>query len=223
MRRILTAVVLAGSFAVVTGCAASPPPVSPQVQKYYDEHVVNQRVTPAAKVVTYAALGDSITEGDSPDFAAGRFGSLSWANYLGEGFGFGGGWARSGAQTSEILENAKPVQADVLILVVGANDYSNGVAFERTSANVVALVKKSGVSRVVVSSVPPRDETPELTVEYNRNLERLAGAQGWEFVDAAGGVRSGDVYAPGMSHDGIHPTAKAARIMGEAIRAAIKR
>lgn len=204
------------------GCSQSPPPVSPQVQKYYDEHVVNQRVTPAVEPLTYAAFGDSITEGDSPDFAAGRFGSLSWAQYLGGDFRFIGGWAASGAQTDVILQNAKPVEAEVLVLVVGANDYANGVPFERTAANIVGMVKNSGVGRVVISAVPPRDATPELTAEFNQGLERLAGNKSWEFVDAPAGVRAGDVYAPGMSHDGVHPTARAARIMGVAIGAAIR-
>lgn len=221
LRRFVTAVILAAS-ATLAGCAAEPPPVSAQVQKYYDEHVVNRPTVPVVKDITFAAYGDSITEGDSIDFAKGRFGPLSWASYVGEGIWFAGGWAQGGAKTAKMVENSKPLKADVLVLSVGANDYATRVPFTETSANIVALVKKSSVRRVLLVSAPPRDETPEWTVEYNRNLERLAAAQGWEFVDAAAGIRAGNVHADGMSQDGVHPTAQAARIMGAAIGAAIK-
>jgi hypothetical protein len=42
----------------------------------------------------FAAVGDSITDADSPDFATGDFGAASWATYVvDDGFVFAGGWA----------------------------------------------------------------------------------------------------------------------------------
>ncbi|MDQ0677302.1 hypothetical protein QFZ30_000684 [Arthrobacter pascens] len=65
----LSAAVVAG----VSGCAAPTPPVSEKVQKYYDEHVASRTPTPtatpsatfAARAITFAAIGDSITQADS--------------------------------------------------------------------------------------------------------------------------------------------------------------
>lgn len=212
---------MVGTLTLATGCTPEPPPVSEQVQKYYDEQMVSRPTATAAKVVSYSAYGDSLSNGDSPDFAAGKFGSLSWSSYLGEGISFAGGWAQGGVRTETMLENAKPVEAQALVLMVGANDYVQDIPFDQTAANIRGIVQKTGVSRVILSSIPPRDETPELTVAFNENLERLAAVQGWSFVDAAAGVRKDDRYAPGMTIDGVHPTAAAARIIGEEIRAAL--
>lgn len=216
--------VTVGAVALMTiDTSAEPEAVSPQVQKYYDENVTAKPLasTGQQQAIRFAAYGDSITEGDSPDFGAGRFGSLSWTSYLGDGITFAGGWSDGGVKTSAMLENAQPVSADVLVLIAGTNDYANNVPFSETAANFQGIAQKSQVGRVIVSAVPPHDEVPELSAAFNANLEELATAQGWEFIDAPAGVRAGNVYADGMTKDGVHPTAEAARILGEAIRAAI--
>jgi len=179
-------------------------------------------VTPSATVkpITFAAYGDSISNGNSPDFAAGKFGTLSWPSYVGPAT-FAGGWAKGGVQTAEMLAHAKPVTADVLILLAGTNDYGHGIPFAVTSANLDGIVKETGIGRVIVSAVPPNDSMPEAAVAFNEKLGRLASARGWKFVDPMAGVRAGDVYAPGMTRDGIHPTEAAARIIGETIRATL--
>ena len=74
IRCFLPALALSAIVAGVSGCAP-PPPVSEKVQKYYDEHVASRTPTPtatrsatfapsatlAARAITFAAIGDSIT------------------------------------------------------------------------------------------------------------------------------------------------------------------
>lgn len=125
-------------------------------------------------------------------------------------------------KTETMLENAKPLSADALVLIVGANDYSNDVPFAQTVANITGMVQKTGAPRVIIYAVPPNDETPELTVEFNANLQKLAAANGWTFIDGPAGIRTANnTYASGMTADGVHPTADGARILGEAMRAAL--
>jgi lysophospholipase L1-like esterase len=218
--RLLFMAVLSGSLALVAGCASESPPVSGQVQKSYD---VNSTLapTPTAQAVTFAAVGDSITVGDSPDFNGGKFGSLSWPSLAPPGTKFAGGWAVSGATTAAMASAVKPAPADVLVVIAGTNDLINGVPFVESAANLQAIVTTVGAKRVVVSSVPPLDPDPAASTDYNGQLQALAVREGWAFVDAMAGVRDGEVYAEGMTADGIHPTAAGVKMISTALAAGI--
>jgi lysophospholipase L1-like esterase len=219
--------VVAVGLAVGVASAAitpEPAPVASKVQDYYNKSVADAKATtaPAAKPVSYAAYGDSISEGNSPNFPAGQFGSLSWTSYLGPGYTFAGGWAKGGVQTNEMLAHAKPVKADVLVLLAGANDYIHDVPFETTTAHLDGIVKATGIKRVVVSAVPPSDKKPVEAIAFNVSLKQLSAERGWEFIDPMGKLRNGNNYAAGMTRDGVHPTEKAAKLIGEGIAAALK-
>ncbi|MHC6592444.1 SGNH/GDSL hydrolase family protein [Arthrobacter sp. C152] len=225
MRHILAAAVMAGSIALVTGCASSPPPVSEKVQKYYDEHVASAKATlPAAvKQVKFAAFGDSITEGNSPDFVGGKFGDRSWVSYVASNsLPFAGGWADGGAQTRAMLDHTQPVKADVVVILAGTNDVLNNVPFETTTQNVSGIVRTSGATRVVVSSIPPQDARPEAAVAFNEKMKAFVTGQGWTWVDAAAGLRDGQTYKPSLTVDGIHPTPEGSAIIGAALKPAIQ-
>lgn len=61
--------VFAMTAAVLAGCSYETPPVSEQVQSYYDGHKsLQSAVDPSLKQITVTAAGDSVTEGNSPDF-----------------------------------------------------------------------------------------------------------------------------------------------------------
>jgi lysophospholipase L1-like esterase len=58
---------------------------------------------------------------------------------------------------------------------------------------------------------------------YNERLDDLAGDRGWRFVDASAGLRTLDGrFGEGMSFDGLHSSAEGARVLGEAIAAALR-
>ncbi|WP_418605516.1 hypothetical protein [Georgenia sp. SUBG003] len=84
--------------------------------------------TPArADAVRLAAVGDSITEADSPDFDGGDLGPESWVFHaVGEDVALVGGWARWGATTAQMAAAAEPVEADVLVILAGTNDVAPG-------------------------------------------------------------------------------------------------
>lgn len=169
-----------------------------------------------------AAVGDSLTEADSPDIDRGDPGPQSWVSYaIGSDIEFVGGWASWGAPTQAMADAVDiPFDADVLVILAGTND-SGWTPFEITAANIETIVKTADVEIVVLSSVPPLDGAPENAVQLNRQLEPLAEQNGWIWVDSAAGLRDGDQFADGMAYDGVHPTETGARVIGEAIREAI--
>lgn len=172
----------------------------------------------AERSVTFAAVGDSITNADSPDFAGLRVGEASWVRYaVGPGLEFAGGWARGGARTADMAAAARPVRADVLVVISGTNDLAHGVPFDAIAANIAAIAETVGATRVLVSAIPPRDDAPGVAEEFNRQLEPFVAAQGWTFVDAMADLRDGEKYAAGMSDDGLHPSRRAAEILGRTL------
>lgn len=178
--------------------------------------------TPSVATVRFAAVGDAITLADSTDFAAGQSGALSWVTYAaGPNLLFAGGWAAAGATTAKIAANVKPLDVDVLAIVAGTNDITQGVPFAQTAANLDKIVGMVGARRVVLSAIPPRDTDPRSATEFNASLRTLAAQRQWTFVDAPAGVRGGEVYAAGMTLDGVRPTKDAAQIIGKAVAAAI--
>jgi lysophospholipase L1-like esterase len=173
-----------------------------------------------AGALTLAVVGDSISEADSRDFSAGLLGRASWVSHaVGDGVRFAGGWAVSGALTSQMARGAQALDADVLVILAGTNDVYRGLPFGSCAANLRSIADTVGARRVVVSSIPPIDFEPTLVTTYNEQLQELAAASGWEFVDAMAGIRRGDRFADGMSVDGVHPTVLAAEEIGTAVRA----
>ena len=173
---------------------------------------------------TFAAVGDSITDADSPDFAAGNLGAASWATYVvDDGFTFAGGWAEWGATTAMMADSVGPIEADVLVVLAGTNDVAFGIPFDESAANLDRIVDAVGIEDVVIVSIPPMDAFPDGVESYNVRLDDLAGDRGWRFVDASAGLRTADgSYRDGMSFDGLHPSADGARVLGEAIAAELR-
>jgi len=222
----LAAVTLgAVAFTVADGAARTQAQaVSPQVQDYYEKNIKSPTATPTTKPVTFAAVGDSVTEADSPDVINGVVGPGSWINYAaGSGVTYAGGWADGGAQSARMAANVKPVKADVLVIVAGTNDYGNSVPFKDSAANITTIVNKVGVQRVLISAVPPSDKMPEEAAAYNEELKAFTASKGWRWVDSSEKLRSQDnTFVQGMTKDGTHPTVEAARIIGQTIRAALQ-
>ena len=109
--------------------------------------------SPAASAValhgTFAAVGDSISDADSPDFAAGDLGAASWATYVvDDGFAFAGGWAEWGATTAMMADSVGPIEADVLVVLAGTNDVAFGIPFEESAANLDRIIDTVGIEDV---------------------------------------------------------------------------
>ncbi|WP_293699381.1 SGNH/GDSL hydrolase family protein [uncultured Agrococcus sp.] len=176
----------------------------------------------AVDVIRMAAVGDSITAGDSPDLAGGVPGLESWVHYaIGPDVELVGGWAEPGASISQMAEAVTvPFEADVLVILAGTND-AEWISREEIDSGLRSIVDRAGVETIVLSSVPPNDLAIENTLQLNESLEITARQNGWTWVDSSAGLREGERFAEGMTYDGVHPTQDGARVIGEAIHAAV--
>jgi lysophospholipase L1-like esterase len=177
------------------------------------------------------AVGDSITEADSDDFDDADFGPSTWATFTnGDGVQVLGGWAHAGATTTDMLaglidglpDAAATPAPDVLVIMAGNNDVDASVPFQAVAENLVAIAAIVHAPRVVLSTIAPEDEVADEVSDFNTRLPDLAQREGWQLVDPMVGVGDGrGHYLPGMSDDGVHPTADAARLIGAALHAAV--
>lgn len=175
--------------------------------------------------VRMAVVGDSLSQGDSRDFAAGDLGELSWVPWaLGDGVEFAGGWAVSGSTTAQMLAAVEQYDADVLVVLAGTNDLALGVDPDETAANLARIVEVADVPRVVLVAIPPNDfRSGDEVSRFNAALAQLAQRNGWEFADASAPLRTEDNrFREGLTIDGIHPSVEGARLLGEGIRAAVR-
>lgn len=216
MRWMARVALAAAVGAAVCGAAVACAPQSSQPES---EERMPATSGPTADGPTFAAIGDSHTDADSPDFAAGDLGPASWARYVvDDGFVFAGGWAQWGATTEQMADAAAPIDADTLVVLAGTNDLAFGIPFDDVAANLGRIVDRVGIDEVVVVSIPPMEAFPEDAIEFNEQLEELADDRGWRFVDASAGLRNDDGrFREGMTFDGLHPSEAGARVLGEAI------
>lgn len=186
-----------------------------------------QPMAAGAQALEFAVVGDSITADHAyPDQVGRRIvGERSWAAFAQQpGTAFVGGWARGGATTAQMLAGFTPVPADVLVMIAGTNDIKAGIPFEQIGENMRSIVDVADVPRVLVSSVPPRNDFRERTLEYNAWLHDFVAEQGWGWIDGSRGLRADNQpgrYADGLTYDGIHPSREGAQILGSAVLAAL--
>ena len=214
-RRVGAALAVAACASMIVGCSAPEPA----------DGTRSPEASAVAAQARFAAVGDSITDADSPDFAAGDLGAASWATYVvDDGFAFAGGWAEWGATTAMMADSVGPIDADVLVVLAGTNDIAFGIPFDESAANLDRIIDAVGIEDVVVVSIPPMAASPDVAEAYNVRLDDLAGDRGWRFVDASAGLRTADgSYVDGMSSDGLHPSVDGARVLGEAIASELRR
>jgi lysophospholipase L1-like esterase len=169
------------------------------------------------------AVGDSVTEADSPDFDEGYTGRGSWAwTAEGSGIDVTGGWALYGATTEAMAAGVGPLEGDVLVVMAGTNDVLQQLPWERSAAAIEQIVKTADVAPVLLCTIVPLASDPAGAQLFNARLQLLAAEHGWELVDSAAPVRAADgTWLPGLSEDGIHPTEAAAAQIGFAVRQAL--
>jgi GDSL-like Lipase/Acylhydrolase family len=168
------------------------------------------------------AAGDTITTGTAISDGDARPGDTSWLSGAGgPPLVIEGGWARDGATTADMLRGVAEYDAPVLVVLAGTNDLLQGVPWERTRENLLDIVERAGVDRVVLSAVPPLDRDPQAPVGLNPRLADLAENEGWQFVDPWTDFASDGSFRPGSSADGVHPTSMVAFAVGRTIRQAV--
>jgi lysophospholipase L1-like esterase len=147
-----------------------------------------------------------------------------------------GGYAHSGYTSEQVLRNIRHTRADVLVVMVGINDFhfadTDHVA--TAVADVNAIVAKVGALRAIISAVAPSDitrwhrdgaDSQKLQTELNKALQRDAHKHHWTWTDpwASIRVKATGAYANGMTIDGIHPVTAGYVIAEKSLDTTIRR
>lgn len=180
--------------------------------------VVPFPVSPTAGVVTFQAVGDSLTSWEGLELDGRPRLDVSWIDAACcDGLLFLGGWARGGAESADMVANLPVVVADVLVILAGTNDVNHGLSQSVTVANITAL-GASTAGRVVLVAIPPNDAHLVAAASLNGALEALAGERSWVFVDPWRSFRDcGGAWVVGASPDGVHPDRFSATRAGHVI------
>lgn len=124
------------------------------------------------------------------------------------GNSYRGGWAKVGATSAAVADNAKPVDgADVAVVMAGTNDQGSwGSGGQGPVGNVERALKATGQSNLVVAAVAPSDANGAGSKTYNDALKQMADRNSWRFVDPWTELRADDGrYKDEYRADGIHP------------------
>jgi lysophospholipase L1-like esterase len=126
--------------------------------------------------------------------------------------------------SEQVTVGAMEQRPAVLVLMGGSNDIDAGVPIPTILHNLSEIPKAVGAQRVTLSAVPPEAPVQDTVDALNAQLPELAAREGWQFTDPMVDVRdaSGN-WLPGMSDDGVHPTRRAAQLIGERLGAAVRR
>ncbi|THG30811.1 SGNH/GDSL hydrolase family protein [Naasia lichenicola] len=176
----------------------------------------------SAAQVRFAAVGDSLTAGTvMPGVLVDPPAEVSWVYYAdaSDSAIFVGGWAHAGSTSTMQAANVTPVDADVLIIESGTNDVLQGIDFAQQTADMDAIASTIRAPSVLVLAIPPLESLADsgAVTTTNVELEQLAFARGWDFLDPWKAYRLGERWSPGTSDDGIHPTLIVHRSVGGTI------
>jgi hypothetical protein len=222
--RLLLAALVLAVLAVVTGCSGDLPRPDAAAGTATTSRSTSGTAgpTPSVRTTRFGVVGDSLTAGADHSLGTDPHGPGSWLPAaIGEPLEFSGGWAVAGAGTADMLAGVEPVDADVLVVLAGTNDVLDGVPWEASRANLLAIVGVTGVDDVLVVAIPPLDSAPVAAAGYDHRLAELAGDEGWQYLDPWTAVSDAGRWVSGASPDGIHPTQLVADEVGQAIRTAL--
>jgi lysophospholipase L1-like esterase len=177
-----------------------------------------------SKHITFAVAGDSLTAWDNETFPhwSGELDPITWTYWaMSPTMELVGGYARGFATAEDVAANIIPVEADVLVIMVSTNDLGESQVGAILD-NVELIVATAGVSKVLVSAIPPFDQYGALANLHNDALLGLANERNWAWVDPWFELRDGTSWVEGFSNDGVHPTADGAKLAAEVIVAAVR-
>ncbi|KAB1661605.1 peptidoglycan DD-metalloendopeptidase family protein [Pseudoclavibacter sp. CFCC 13796] len=165
--------------------------------------------TPVTKGSNIALYGDSLSVGIITKWTGSAVDG-EWASDAqgSNGNAYRGGWAKVGASSATVADNAKPVDgADVAVVMAGTNDQGSwGSGDQAPVANVERALKATGQSNLVVAAVAPSDANGEGSKTYNDALKQVAERNSWKFVDPWTELRADDGrYKDEFRSDGTHP------------------
>jgi lysophospholipase L1-like esterase len=179
----------------------------------------------APHTITLAYAGDSTTA--QPD---------SWLEQLDDSrIVTVGGYAHSGYTSEQVLQHIHRVDADVLVVMVGINDFRFAASdnVDTVVADVNLIVRKVHARRQVISAVAPSNITSspndgadaqKLQTALNRALEKDAAHHHWTWIDPYSRIRdqaTGGYVNQAATLDGIHPSSLGYAIVSAELDATI--
>lgn len=170
-----------------------------------------------------AVVGDSLSAGKTKFLGNGLDDGTWISSAVGQGVEFAGGWARSGATPERMAEHVRPVDdVDILVILAGTNAVRLHKTLAQEAASYRRIVSVVRPRQVLVSAIPPYAWQPTAAERYNRDLRRLAKAEGWSWGDPWSFARDGRQWKPGVSEDGTHPAGpEQYRALGSSMRSLI--
>lgn len=172
--------------------------------------------------VTFSVVGDSITAWTTLEPGLSSWvGTAHSARVL-----LAGGWAVSGATTSDMLAEVDTVpDADVLVIMAGTNDFLPEFpdwTLDASLQRITQIAADTGIEHVVLSAIAPNDFRQDRTNQFNAALQGLAERNDWTWIDPWPFVRAADgSYVVGVSLDGIHPSKQVEMRVGTILRGEI--
>ncbi len=111
-----------------------------------------------------------------------------------------------------IAEMLKKYQPQMVVLMIGTNDASQGRSVEDYAKDVAAATKLILAAHAIpiLSTIPPHIGRPELTQSYNQSLRKWAREQQLPLIDYEREIlkrRPDDWNGTLLSKDDVHPTA----------------
>lgn len=207
---------------LLTGCASqTPPPVSDQVQKYYDENVKNAAATlPAAVVPLVSVVGDSY----SGNIVTGGVKRPSWADVVKSNLAKSGtdvelkvhssggsGYVNPGTLKTtfgkDVAGTVTP-ETDVVVFFGSRNDAGEPPAAVGAAASAAykAAATIAPSAKLVVIGPPWVDAaTPPEVLEIRDALKEATVAAKGTFVDPLDDGWFQGANASKIGSDGIHP------------------
>jgi lysophospholipase L1-like esterase len=174
---------------------------------------------PSKVPVEVAVFGDSNSTGHT--------GSLETGVATGEAYsvqnnGFMklvGGWARDGANSSLMLEQAKPVAgADVAVIMAGTNNDVSNLNVAALESDLKGISQKSGAPNTLILALAPWDAKRAEVTAANVQLKAIADRNNWEYLDPWTELRTPENrWVSAYYKDGIHTTKAGYGVMGHAV------
>ena len=134
-----------------------------------------------------------------------------------------GVWHETAGQMLDRIDEVLAHDPDLVMLVAGTNDVLHGDPVEAVE-NIAAIhdhLTNAGVE-LVVGTIPPSNEEPALTEEYNADLTAWADREGVQVIDFWTPLANPDgTWQEEMNADPWHPSPAGARVMANAAQAAL--
>ena len=197
VRRAATAIALA-LVALLAGCATVP-----------TSSATHPRSAATDQVVTFAAVGDSLSGGCVP-FPGTAPDACSWIFTTDDDprLHYVGGWVQRGATSTVIADSVRPVEADFLVILAGTNNVLTGVPLEQLEVDFDSIADTVDPHQVVLLAIPPIDFKADTTAVRDTNafLKLLAQDRGWRYFNPWSEYRdTNDRWKADLAPDGIHP------------------